>query len=283
MKHYSDPSLEEKAVQEARRLIASTLLNEVKRHGEHTSLNAICDLVNRQDNYKTRIFRRIDPKDATPLLEEFLAQRLVEKALIYAATKDPPGQSYKAQLEHLDELKLVARTGTFLFDAAERSARKDAGYKAAQQRGEVIWSDHEKEYALTLSRQPEYQSPYGGKRRWQTNNIAVAQELNRTFHHNKPVRNPETVRVYLSKIRTALKSQHREAKSTALPRTWWSPEEKEHAYALSYQSEYQWNTRDGQKVHNAAIAAELNRRFHQGNEIRDRLAVGRLLSRYTPS
>ena len=96
MKHYNDPVIEEKAVQEARRLLASTLLSEVKRHGEHTSLNGICDLINHQKDYDTRICRRIEPKDAAPLLEEFLAGGLVDRARGHAATEDPPQQWYKA-------------------------------------------------------------------------------------------------------------------------------------------------------------------------------------------
>ena len=282
MKHYSDSILEEAAVREARRLIAGVLLDEVKRHGEkwdYTSLNAICDLANDREDYKTRISRRINPKDATPFLEELLGRGLAERATIHSATKDPPQQSYKAHLGHLGELKLVARKGTFLHIVPlKRSVLREAGYKGAQQRGKVIWSDAEKEYALTLSCQPEYKSPLSGKRHGQINNITLARELNNTFHENKPVRTPEAVCAYLSKIRTALKSPPKEGK-----RKLWSPEEKERAYTLSRLPEYQWHAKDGLKVHNAAIARELNREFHLGREIRDRLAIGRLLNRYDRS
>ncbi len=205
MKRYSDPSLEEKAAQEARRLIAGVLLDEVERHGEYTTHSALCDLVNSKNDYKTRLSGRLAPKDAAFFLEELLVQSIIEVARNYPATKDPPSQSYKTQLTRLDDLKRIARTGISTGRVSTQNSRQDAGRRVAQQQGKVIWSDREKEYALILSNRPEYQSHYGGQRCGQVNNLAIARELNKRFHGGNTVRTRKTVSAYISKLQTAIK------------------------------------------------------------------------------
>ena len=61
--------------------------------------------------------------------------------------------------------------------------------------------------------------------------------------------------------------------------TLWSDEEKEYAYLLSLESEYQL----GSRVNNKLIADELNMEYHDCNEVRSAQAVGLRLFKYRKS
>jgi len=80
-----------------------------------------------------------------------------------------------------------------------RETRRKAGVNGAISKGQVLWTDNEKNYVYALSLFPQYQVPKG------LNNDAIRDQVNALFHKGKDVRSRLSVKSMLALYRKKLR------------------------------------------------------------------------------
>jgi len=90
--------------------------------------------------------------------------------------------------------------GTGMFSRTPEKVREDS-IKATLARGEIPWSDEEKEYLYRLSQNPNYFHPENTSWKGKPDIIKIRKEINTKFHEGKDLRTADTIRMNLTKIR----------------------------------------------------------------------------------